>query len=336
MEEMLLHTDNIEAAEAEIESMGGRVMMFLGDELMVAKVPTSFVSKKQNFASSSAHIAQSASPEVLSFVQAYWTAREKNMKPQPEVMHWHEKTAPAALPRESPLPNPANSPYRSTLTGKIAFAAVIVSGPGRLTISESERSTITSEIISGCQFWTGSAPASANLKFDIDFHYVSISAEDSSFCADFPSCHDVFANPALEVLGFGTGQAGRDRLAQTTKDINGADGAYIGFFSKYRQSHFAYAYFGGGPLYMQYSNDGWGPNQIDRVFAHETGHVFNAPDEYTNCDCNRSYGRGACTENNGNCETATSSCTNSQTRCIMDANDFSLCEYTKKHLGWCE
>ena len=57
------------------------------------------------------------------------------------------------------------------------------------------------------------------------------------------------------------------------KDWSGGDGAYIGFFSKYNQKHFAYAYFGGGPLYMQYSNDGWGPDQIDRVFAHETGHV---------------------------------------------------------------
>ena len=38
---------------------------------------------------------------------------------------------------------------------------------------------------------------------------------------------------------------------------------------------------------MQYAIDGWGPNNIDRVFAHETCHIFNAPDEYaaSGCDC---------------------------------------------------
>ena len=332
MEDMLLQTDNFETAEAEIESIGGRVTMFLGDDLLVAKVPTSFISKRQSFNSASAHIAQSASTETMMFVQAYWTAREEMTKPPPEILHWYEKTAPIALPQESSFSNPASSPYRSTMTGHIAFVPVIVSGPGSLTINPIEGATVLVGIVSGTLFWTDSAPASANLKFSIDPHFVDITAADSSFCASFPSCHDVFANPALQQLGHGTGQAGRDSLAETTRDARGADGAYIAFFSKYRQSHFAYAYFGGGPIYMQYSNDGWGPAQIGRVFAHETGHVFNAPDEYTNCDCNRDYGRGTCTENNRNCET----CTSRQTSCIMDSNDFSLCEYTKKHLGWCE
>ena len=58
-----------------------------------------------------------------------------------------------------------------------------------------------------------------------------------------------------------------------------------------------------GPMYMQYSNDGWGPDQLDRVFAHETGHVFNAPDEYTTgkCNCYTNYGKGMCSAKNQNC-----------------------------------
>ena len=332
MEEMLLHTDNFEAAEAEIESIGGKVTMFLGDELMVAKVPTSFVSKKQSFASSSAHIAHSAPPEVLSFVQAYWTAREDKTEPQPEILRWSEKTAPIVLPRESP--DPENSPYRTTLTGKIAFVAIIVSGPGSTAISESEKNTVISEIQAGLSFWTDQAQAAGvNLQFHLYYGYPHITVADSNYCSGYAGCHDLFANPALEKLGFETGKAGKDGVAQYIKDRSGADGAYIGFFSKYRQSHFAYAYFGGGPLYMQYSNDGWGTNQIDRVFAHETGHVFNSPDEYTsNCDCNKNYGEGMCSARNGNCQR----CTSHQAKCIMDSNDLSLCEYTKKHLGWCD
>ena len=37
MEEMLLHTANTEEAIAEIESLGGRVTLLLGDDLIVAR-----------------------------------------------------------------------------------------------------------------------------------------------------------------------------------------------------------------------------------------------------------------------------------------------------------
>ena len=333
---MLLHTDNFEAATAEIESVGGRVTMLLGEDLLIANVPRDFIAKRNNFASASAHISESASPETLMYVKAYWMSREKKTKASPKIQQWTEKTAPAAFPREFPFPDEANSPYRKTLTGNIAFAAIIVSGPGRLTISDFEKEKIISEVIAGLQFWTDAAPAMANLKFSIYNGLAKISAADSTYCLSASACHDVFVDPALQALSFQGGQAGKDAVAQYIKDGSGADGAYIGFFSKYKQTHFAYAYFEGGPLYMQYSNDGWGPDQIDRVFAHETGHVFNAPDEYTNCQCGRDYGKGTCTAKNSNCVDSTVECTGSQSNCIMDSNDFNLCSYTKKHLGWCD
>ena len=43
---------------------------------------------------------------------------------------------------------------------------------------------------------------------------------------------------------------------------------------------------------MHYDNDGWGPDNIDRVFTHETGHIFGCPDEYaaSNCSCDTKAG----------------------------------------------
>lgn len=64
MEEILLHTDNIETATAEIESVGGRVTLTFADKVLVAKVPREFVAKKNSFASATAHISESASPEI--------------------------------------------------------------------------------------------------------------------------------------------------------------------------------------------------------------------------------------------------------------------------------
>ena len=331
MEEMLLHTDNVKEATAEIKSAGGRVTMQMGDDLLAAKVPKEFITNKNSFASASAHISSLASPETLMFVQAYYMAREKKTKSPPPSQRWTEKTAPVALHQETPFPDEANTPYQPTLTGKIAVAAIIVSGPGNLAISDAEKKKIISEVTGGLQFWSDAAPASANLQFSLYSAFISISAADSTSCPSLEACHDVFVNPALQGIGASTGQAGKDEVAQYIKDRSGADGAYIGFFSKYMQKHFAYAYYGGGPLYMQYSNDGWGPDQIDRVFAHETGHVFYAPDEYANCQCSNDYGGGTCTDSNGNCE----DCTGSQSSCIMNSNNFSLCSYTKKHVGWC-
>ena len=55
-----------------------------------------------------------------------------------------------------------------------------------------------------------------------------------------------------------------------------------------------------------YSNGPWGIDHIDRVFAHETGHVFNALrlDEYNYNRCNclyKDYGKGTCHTGNYNC-----------------------------------
>jgi hypothetical protein len=60
---------------------------------------------------------------------------------------------------------------------------------------------------------------------------------------------------------------------------NDAQGAYAdatGFGWK----RYAYAYLNGPYLVVTYDNDGWGIDRMDRVVAHETGHIFGATDEY--------------------------------------------------------
>ena len=333
MEEMLLHTDNIDKATAEVEAAGGRILLQLGHNLLVAKVP-SHIAKQNSFSHASVHIPSSASVQSLSHANAYWMARENELKPQPMIQKWTERTAPMAFKREySDESFQGDSPYRQTMTGKIAYAILAASGPGNLAISDSEFQKIKSECITGLKFWSEQAQKNGvSLLFAMYWGKATITTPNPSYCSNAPSCHDKFVNPTLQALKFSTGQVGKDQVAQYVKNDAKADGAFLAFFSKYKQIHFAYAYFGGGPLYMQYSNDGWGSDQIDRVFAHEVGHVFNAPDEYTNCQCYTNYGKGSCTARNSNCNT----CTSSQGGCIMDSNDLgNLCQSSKKHVGWC-
>ncbi len=60
-------------------------------------------------------------------------------------------------------------------------------------------------------------------------------------------------------------------VVDSSADLDGkfADGKY-----------FAYAYLGGPFMVMTYDNNGWGIEDMDRVTAHETGHIFMAGDQY--------------------------------------------------------
>ena len=92
----------------------------------------------------SAHISELTSPETLTYVQAYWTAREKKTKPQPHVQFWNEKSVPMILHHKSLPPDEANSPYQPTMTGRIFLGLHIISGPGSLATSDAEKNKIMS------------------------------------------------------------------------------------------------------------------------------------------------------------------------------------------------
>ena len=92
--------------------------------------------------------------------------------------------------------------------------------------------------------------------------------------------------------------------------------------------HFAYAF--KPRVVMNYDLDGWGIDDMDRVAAHEVGHIFGAADEYaeSKCDCKERF--GYLQVENGNCEL----CAPTHIDCLMSRNTWALCEYTRGQLGW--
>jgi hypothetical protein len=100
------------------------------NKVLVAIVPREFIVKQNGFASATAHISEAAaSPDIMTYMQAYWRVRAKKTQPQPPVQRWNEKTAPMFLP----APREARYPSPKTMTGKIAVALAIVSGPGNIS-----------------------------------------------------------------------------------------------------------------------------------------------------------------------------------------------------------
>jgi hypothetical protein len=127
-------------------------------------------------------------------------------------------------------------------------------------------------------------------------------------------------------MGFTADRSGSVQYVQNLRNSRRTDWAYVGYFTKYPLHHFAYAV--DEKVCMNYSNDGWGSDQINRVFAHESCHIFGAADEYGDCSCGGSYGHLGVPNNN--CV----KCTGGHVSCLMEANVLELCQWSRGQIGW--
>ena len=222
----------------------------------------------------------------------------------------------------------APAPTSSYLEGTVAVGIVIVQGPTpELQFSNDEILKVVAEVQNGLSFYATSNPI-AGISFSYDIQDVAVTAAANP---NAPDLEALWRDPAMAAIGYSADFAGVGAYVEDLRNRFGTRWTYCGFFTKYPLSHFAYASIGGPRLVMQYDNDGWGPDNIDRVFAHETGHIFGCPDEYatSKCDCGGSWGRFGLA--NGNCENCAGG---GGVACLMKANTFELCEFTPSHLGW--
>jgi hypothetical protein len=222
----------------------------------------------------------------------------------------------------------AVEPTSAFLEGSVAVGIVIVEGPtAALQLSDAQRTKVIAEVQNGLGFFIQTNPL-AGITFSFEVRDVQLDVAADPNAANLEA---VWRDPAMAQLGFSPSFAGVEDYVQDLRSRMGTRWTYCAFFTKYPVPHFAYASIGGPRLVMHYDNDGWGPDNIDRVFAHETGHIFGAPDEYasSNCDCGGSWGRFG--QPNLNCENCA---VGGGVDCLMRANTWELCAYTPGHLGW--
>lgn len=228
----------------------------------------------------------------------------------------------------SPTAGAPGDPLSQRLSGRVAVGLVMVEGPtAALQFSEAERTTVVAETQNGLT-WLGSRHPVRPVVWRWDINVIRLNVAANAAASNNEAR---FRDPALAQLGFGAGLAGCRAYAEALRTRLGTDWAFVAFFTKYPVDHFGYASIGGPRLVMDYANDGWGPANIDRVFAHETGHIFNAPDEYRSSGCNCGGSWGYYGKPNSNCE---SCATGGGVDCLMRANSWAMCPQTPWHLGF--
>ena len=213
------------------------------------------------------------------------------------------------------------------MTGKIAVGIIIVSGPSPdLQFSAAERQKIVAEVQNGLGWLASQSPA-ANITWIYDIHSVTVNAQPGSS----PDKEALWRNPAMQALGYAPSWNGVVTYVNTIRTNLQTQWSYVAYFTKYPLDWFAYASIGGPRLVMQYANDGWGPDNIDRVYAHETGHIFQAPDEYKSSGCNCGGSWGYFDQPNTNCENCAPG---GGVDCLMRSNSWAFCNYTPWHFGF--
>ncbi|HEX2828919.1 MAG TPA: hypothetical protein VHP37_21395 [Burkholderiales bacterium] len=224
----------------------------------------------------------------------------------------------------------AGAPTSQRLTGSVAVGIIIVEGPtAALKFSQAERTKVVAEVQNGLSWLATQNPEGLTFKYDIKI--VTLAVQPGPSTLSFDEKETRWRDPAMQQLGFGTGMGACTQYVEQLRTNLGTNWCYCGFFTKYPLGHFAYASIGGPRLVMNYDNDGWGPDNIDRVFAHESGHIFGAPDEYASSGCNCGGSWGYYGKPNANCENCAPG---GGVDCLMKGNTWAMCVNTPYHLGF--
>ncbi|MGD8506409.1 MAG: hypothetical protein PVF15_07075 [Candidatus Bathyarchaeota archaeon] len=200
----------------------------------------------------------------------------------------------------SDIPPKHNSPitpgYYETseyLIGSVAVGVILLESNGTVDLQTenwtlSEESQVISEIQAALDWWSSQNP-SANVSFSLSVNYRVPTSYEPIIRPSDPD-QGYWIDEAMDYLGY----SGADYFSQVRDYINdlrnntGTNWAFAMFVvdssddsnGAFEDDYFAYAYIGGPFLVMTYDNDNWGIDRMDRVTAHEMGHIFYATDEY--------------------------------------------------------
>lgn len=337
MKTEILYTEHLDAAKQEIVQVQGKISQEFTEHLFSVQLPESFDTKELRF--STIDVPENIEEKSRLAYNAWQSYKDKKSQKDlapdhREGLSWDTEgfESPKCM---TPLIFPdtesggvhlsSNTPTSRHMTETVAVGLVIVSGGGNFKFTNTEEQLVVSEVQEALQFLSSEEPR-AKLSFIYDIHSIDIAAAPGS-TANYESAEGPWRNEALSKMGFSASRQGSIDYVNSLRSSKGTKWAYVAYFTKYELKHFAYAI--DEKLVMNFFNDGWGTKFLNRVFAHETCHIFGAADEYGSCSCDSVHGHLSIS--NGNCRRCAPG---GGVVCLMDSNELTLCDWSRKQIGW--
>jgi hypothetical protein len=180
------------------------------------------------------------------------------------------------------------------LAGSVAVGIILVESDGSIDRSSenwtpAEQQLVFNEIAAGLNWWANLEPR-AKLSFVYDDHFSQPLSTRVEPITRPQSDQQYWISDVMKELGYTASS-----YFTQVRDYNNAlrtfyhtDWAFTIFVvdssadsdHRFSSGHFAYAYLGGPFMVMTSGNNGYGPDNMDAVTAHEVGHIFHALDQY--------------------------------------------------------
>lgn len=200
----------------------------------------------------------------------------------------------------SSSPRPAFEETSQFMIGSVAVGIILPESNGITDAStenwtEAQRTRIVGEIVNALNWWAEREPAA-----QLSFVYDDVAAKIA------PTAVEPISRPyydqsywiadTMNAMGFTSASGSyfeQVRLYNNhLRDTYHTDWAFTIFVvnsdndadNRFSDRFFAYAYLGGPFMVMTSGNNGYGPENMDAVAAHETGHIFQALDQYSSAN----------------------------------------------------
>src|SRR5580765_4830745 len=245
------------------------------------------------------------------------------------------------------------------MSGTCGVGVVLVNGPAgtAAAFTQAEIIDITIGLTRGWDVLyrlSGTySPVRPKLLFTADYKFITLSLDPATVPAatnpkptssDYNAREPLWRDPALTAMGYSTGTSGissyNNDLMNKAWSVGKATSAYTVFITKYNAAWMAYTSISDAYMVLQYPwvstngagfpGGGWG-NSWPRTYAHETGHIFQAPDEYLASNCTRTSIHGALHIPNANCQRTA---TDTVFPCLMINHVEDACTPTIRIWGW--
>jgi hypothetical protein len=240
----------------------------------------------------------------------------------------------------SGFPPPAQT---MTLTGDVAVGILTIDGPGSAKLSLTDIADLTLSVLHGFDILYRNAPAAAKLVFMAEPRTVTLGVDpatvpppladptNASF-SEFELREAKWRDPALAALGLPAGFDGinkyRTNLVECAWPAGNPQKSIVMLLTNYNAVRFGYAANGRFVMQLSAARSGVTVTHLDRVIAHETCHLFNAPDEYGSCVPLQTFDPFSAP--NGNCVNSIIP----HTPCLMAGETDDICAWSKAHVGW--